>query len=177
MTWPPTRPVRRRLFGVMFLAVWVVGMYVLWGWASIGPWASAEDVERPASASDAAPSTIQLGDPLPRRGQAIYTPIFDLISVQRIEIYGAAGWLVCKRVSGPAFYPRPDMSIKTAEVVPRGLAAALIMTAVSSLILYVAWRAAVHAFTCAAGTCDTCGYDLTGLVQPRCPECGMEVAD
>jgi len=31
MTWPPTRPVRRRLFGVVFLVVWVVGMYLCWG--------------------------------------------------------------------------------------------------------------------------------------------------
>ncbi|GEM_PF-3167128 len=34
MTWPPTRPVRKRLFGVVFLLVWVGGMYFVWGRAS-----------------------------------------------------------------------------------------------------------------------------------------------
>ncbi|MCC7294209.1 MAG: hypothetical protein IT449_19270 [Phycisphaerales bacterium] len=28
-----------------------------------------------------------------------------------------------------------------------------------------------------AGCCATCGYDLTGNVSERCPECGVEVSD
>ncbi len=68
-------------------------------------------------------------------------------------------------------------SLDRVRIVPRGFTAALIMSIVSSLILYVAWRAAVNAFTCAAGTCDGCGYDLTGLAQPRCPECGETSRD
>ncbi|MCC6909891.1 MAG: hypothetical protein IT430_18300 [Phycisphaerales bacterium] len=34
MTWPPTRPVRKRLFGAAFLLVWLAGMYIVWGRAS-----------------------------------------------------------------------------------------------------------------------------------------------
>jgi hypothetical protein len=35
------------------------------------------------------------------------------------------------------------------------------------------WRRAVR---CAAGRCRHCGYDLTGLTEPRCPECGGDFA-
>ncbi|MCL4197837.1 MAG: hypothetical protein KJZ69_10130 [Phycisphaerales bacterium] len=85
--------------------------------------------------------------------------------------FGFSDWLVRQELVNGAII------IIEWHVVPRGLAVALIVTAVSSLILYVAWRAAVNAFTCAAGTCDGCGYDLTGLAQPRCPECGETSRD
>lgn len=143
MTWPPTKPVRRRLFGVVFLAVWVVGMYLCWGWTMVPLYPNAE---------------------VDRAGES--HAVYD-------QKFGFSEWLMrweLVNVNSKAI-------MIEWHVAPRGLAVALIVTAVSSLILYVAWRAAVHTFTCAAGTCDACGYDLTGLAQPRCPECGETSRD
>jgi len=96
------------------------------------------------------------------------------ISDYRTDSYGFSGWLSGERKRRFGPYPDDNPPIDKAWIVPRGLAAALIMTAVSSLILCVAWRAAVNAFPCVAGTCDACGYDLRALRAARCPECGEE---
>lgn len=139
MTWPPTRPVRRRLFGVVFLAVWVAGMYLCW----VQP-----------------------------RSSLSWDPTFEGQVGFWYGRLGFTGWVSMEYMWSLTGSMAPTISF---DLEPRGLAAALIMTIVSSLILCVAWRTAVNAFTCAAGTCDACGYDLTGLAQPRCPECGTEV--
>lgn len=139
MTWPPTRPVRRRLFGVIFLAVWVAGMFLCW-FVAVESWTPDMVLD------DAGIS------------QSAFT-----------WRYGFSEWLLIEQ-------PITESSVMRSpsrwRVEPRGLVVGVIMTIVSSLVLFVAWRAAVNAFTCAAGTCDGCGYDLTGLAEPRCPECG-----
>lgn len=132
----------------MFLAVWVVGMYVMWGWPT-----TREKYH-----------TFQMGSPSGFVG-----------TLHAEDAFGVSRWLLRETRETETDYRFTSFERDPLQIAPRGLAAALIMTIVSSLILYIAWRAAVHAFTCAAGTCDACGYDLTGLAQPRCPECGMEI--
>lgn len=91
-------------------------------------------------------------------------------------IYPLIGW----------FFVRP-LGLKlgvpggVAGVLPRWLFEALVMTAVGLAIGY-GWlwlerrryRRALWAHLCTLGvpTCQHCGYNLTGLAQPRCPECG-----
>lgn len=142
MTWPPTRPVRRTIFGVVFLAVWVVGMFLCWG---------------------------SINESWTGGGKGL-----DGITRSMVErTFGFSKWLTWRQITHES--TATVVMIEWA-IAPRRIVAALIVTAVSSLILYVAWRAAVNALTCAAGTCDACGYDLTGLAQPRCPECGEIIA-
>ncbi|MCC6909890.1 MAG: hypothetical protein IT430_18295 [Phycisphaerales bacterium] len=144
MTWPPTRPVRKRLFGAAFLLVWLAGMYVMWGWRV----------------------SVRMGLD------------YSMTShwSQRVT-YGVGDWLAYHRHETQSMLGGPmHLEDEGFEISPRGITAALIMTAVSSLILYVVWRALVGGFTCAAGTCDGCGYDLRALDGVRCPECGMEFA-
>lgn len=95
------------------------------------------------------------------------------IDEYRIDRFGFVGWLATKRSRmGLTWNWAGEPRVDRLYVEPRGLTVALIMTAVSSLILYVGWRAAVGGFSCAPGTCDGCGYDLRALSAARCPECG-----
>lgn len=127
---------RKRLFGVLFLLVWMGGMYLCWGW------------------------------PLSPLG---WDPKTDGTLGYEYSKFGFTGWLSRETVWRQVPASAADTSF---QVEPRGLVTALIITAVSSLILYVGWRAAVGGFACARGVCDGCGYDLRALSASRCPECG-----
>lgn len=97
------------------------------------------------------------------------------IDEYRIDRFGFGGWLAISRSHiGLPWDWAGDPPVERMWIEPRGLTAALIITAVSSLILYVGWRAAVNGFTCARVICDGCGYDLRALKAARCPECGEE---
>lgn len=138
MIWPPTRPVRKRWFGVVFLAIWTAGMFLCW--LSIAESWTGGGMDR----------------------QGVTRSMHEIT-------FGFSEWLTWSEII------HESTQIKRTEhwqVEPRGLAVALIMTALSSLILYVGWRAAVGGFACARGTCDGCGYDLRALSASRCPECG-----
>ncbi len=153
MTWPPTRPVRKRLFGAVFLLVWVAGMYLCWGWDTVTRQTETREamVMGPVPPSDISSVKVEL-------------------PVASIREFGFSEWLhvaVDLNLKGD-----PVIAGRSVNVSPRGLTVALIVSALSSLILYVVWRALVGGFTCAAGTCDGCGYDLRALSASRCPECG-----
>lgn len=60
--------------------------------------------------------------------------------------------------------------------VERGFWVGVILSAVFWLV--AAWlvaraRRAKRSLRSALGCCAACGYSLTGLIEPRCPECGM----
>ena len=160
MTWPPTRPVRKRWFGVVFLLVWVAGMYLCWGWPVQGEWVYIDDPVLPPPRYD---------------GNGQMLDISVAIDEFRVDRFGFVGWLATTRShSGLPWDWAGDPAVEDMWIEPRGLTVALIMTAVSSLILYVGWRAAVGGFVGPRGVCDGCGYDLRALDAARCPECGEE---
>ncbi len=107
--------------------------------------------------------------------------------------FAAAGWLVGRRFRYP---PPPSRSWAVLALCPATLPAALVVILVGASVWdspAAALQVAAFAAVCFGpafgltwlglhcrhkpGHCDRCGYDLTGNVSGRCPECGRPVRE
>ena len=99
--------------------------------------------------------------------------------VKRLE-YAGAGFYVCEeQLAAPSLQMTVPPYLFAKLGLPLGVERTLIMPSCVWLVLFGLWpvwrfvrgplRRARHQAT---GCCRQCGYNLTGLIHPRCPECG-----
>lgn len=93
---------------------------------------------------------------------------------------GSVGWLLAVVVhvlTNPAGMPLPGRLVGVDELTSMGTRLSLVAL---GLYLFLSGRWVIGRLTRGlawpgGGTCHKCGYDITGVDSPRCPECGTKM--